>query len=99
MKKSKATDEYIKVKSVLRIIDIVMQDENIKKKGKAIRKRLKELPAVDVEKVVRCKECKNRYVPYRCALWYATSNETEYFIERGDDFSCSYGRKKEGAEK
>lgn len=56
------------------------------------------LPAADVIEVVRCKDCKNRYVPCRCALWYGTVNETEYFIERGDDFFCSYAEKKEGAE-
>lgn len=52
----------------------------------------------DVVEVVRCKDCEHRYVPRHCALWYATANGTEYFIERGDDFSCSYGKKKEGAE-
>lgn len=52
----------------------------------------------DVEEVVICRDCKHRYTPYDCALWYGTVNETEYFIERGDDFYCSFGEKKEGAE-
>lgn len=51
--KMKTSEKYIKLKSVLRIVDIVMQDENIKKKGKAIRKRLKELPTVDVDKIMQ----------------------------------------------
>lgn len=59
---------------------------------------IKHLPTADVVEVVRCKDCEHRYVPCHCALWYATANGTEYFIERGDDFSCSYGKKKEGAE-
>lgn len=58
-----------------------------------------KIPTADVVEVVRCKDCENRYVPCRCALWYGTVNGTEYFIERGDDFSCSYGKRKEGAEK
>ena len=41
-------NEYIKRKSILHIIDLVMKDENIKRKGKAIRKRLKDLPGADV---------------------------------------------------
>ncbi len=49
----------------------------------------------DVVEVVRCKDCKNRYVPTRCALWYGSLGETEYFCERGDDFFCSYGERKE----
>ena len=52
----------------------------------------------DVVEVVRCKDCEYRYVPCHCALWYGTVGEKEYFIERGDDFSCSYGKRKEGAE-
>jgi hypothetical protein len=42
--------EYIKLKSALHILDLVMSDENIKHKGKAVRKRLKELPTVEVRK-------------------------------------------------
>lgn len=59
---------------------------------------LYDIPIADVVEVVRCKDCKHRYVPCRCALWYGTNNGNEYFIERGDDFSCSYGKRKEGAE-
>jgi hypothetical protein len=59
---------------------------------------IKSAPAADVVEVVRCNDCEHRYVPCRCALWYGTNNGNEYFIERGDDFFCSYGKKKEGAE-
>lgn len=52
----------------------------------------------DYVEVVWCRDCKHRYVPYDCALWYGTNNDTEYFIERGDDFFCSYAEKKEGVE-
>jgi hypothetical protein len=45
--------------------------------------------------VVRCKDCKNRYVPSECALWYGTVGDKEYFCERGDNFFCSYGERKE----
>lgn len=48
----------------------------------------------DLVEVVRCKECKHRYDPARCALWYATMNGTEYFAERGKDFYCSYGERR-----
>ena len=54
---------------------------------------LDEIPAADVVQVVRCKDCKHRYVPTRCALWYGTVNGKEYFVERGEDFYCSYGER------
>lgn len=38
-------DVYVKLEKVMHIIDLVMSDPTIKHKGKAIRKRLKELPA------------------------------------------------------
>ncbi len=55
---------------------------------------LDEIPAADVVEVVRCKDCKYRYVPASCALWYATFYGKEYFVERGDNFYCSYGERK-----
>ena len=39
--------EYIKLKDVIHIIYLVMTDNSIRRKGKTIRKRLKELPTVD----------------------------------------------------
>lgn len=44
-------NKYIKLKSVLKILDNVMSDDSIKHKGKAIRKRLNELPTVDVKRL------------------------------------------------
>ena len=41
--------KYIKLKQALHILDVVMSDNSIKHKGKAIRKRLKELETVNVE--------------------------------------------------
>ena len=41
--------EYIKLKDALHVIYLVMSDEGIKRKCKAIRKRLKELPTVDLK--------------------------------------------------
>lgn len=41
--------EYIKLKDALHIIDLVITDDAIKHTGKAIRKRLKELPTVEVK--------------------------------------------------
>lgn len=49
----------------------------------------------DFAKVVKCKECKHRYEPVNCALWYATYDGKEYFREHGDEFSCSFGERKE----
>lgn len=40
--------EYIKRKDALHILELVVSDENITHKYKAIRKRLKALPSADV---------------------------------------------------
>lgn len=55
---------------------------------------VKSAPAADVVEVVRCRDCKHRYDSARCALWYATMNGKEYFVERGEDFYCSYGERR-----
>lgn len=44
-------DEYIKRKDTLHILDLVLEDDTITHKYRAIRKRLKGLPTEDVEKV------------------------------------------------
>jgi hypothetical protein len=54
-----------------------------------------KIPTADVAEVVRCKDCKYRHVPCRCALWCGSLDEKEYFIERGEDFYCSYGERKD----
>ena len=93
----------IELKKALHIVDIVTADEGIKRKGKAIKKRLKALPGEDVEKVVRCKDCQfaeenggdcNSTLPitYRNYVWEI--NETKYITL---DF-CSFGERKEGAD-
>ena len=95
-------NEYVNVENVFHILDLVMSDDNIKHKGKAIRKRLKELPAEEVEKVVRCKDCKKcdiRYplkeigkeavIGYFCEMLNIYKSPTDF---------CSYGVRKEGAE-
>ncbi len=95
--------EYIKLKDVLHILYLVMTDDTIKHKGKAIRKRLKELPPVDITEVVRCKDCKfaeanggdcNSTLPITYRNYVCEINETKYITL---DF-CSYGKRKEGAE-
>ncbi len=40
--------KYYREKDILHILYLVMSDEGIRRKGKTIRKRLKELPALDV---------------------------------------------------
>ncbi len=44
------SDEYIKLKSALKVVFDVVSDEGVKHKGKAIRKRLKELPTRNITK-------------------------------------------------
>ena len=43
--------KYIKLKDALHIIDLVAEDNTIRRTCRAIRKRLKELPTEDVEKI------------------------------------------------
>ncbi len=43
--------KYIKLKDAFHVIDLVMTDDSIRRKGKTIRKRLKELPGADVVEV------------------------------------------------
>lgn len=94
---------YVKLKTVLRIIGLVMSDEGIKRKGKAIRKRLKELPTEDVEKVVRCKDCAFAEVNGGDCHGVITITSRNYVLELNEtryvplDF-CSYGQRKVGAE-
>lgn len=77
-------------------IDVVARSHNCEHEH--FLKMIADEPTADVVEVVRCKDCEYRYVPCHCALWYGTVCGKEYFIERGDDFFCSYGKRKEGAE-
>ena len=63
--------------------------------AKAVEKAIFEMPTADVAEVVRCKDCKHRYVPTRCALWTGTIGEKDYFRYHGDEFYCSFGERKE----
>lgn len=92
--------EYRKLKDVLHILDLVMSDETIKHKGKAIRRRLKELPTEDVVEVVRCKECVyGRGNDYEGSIkepfmYHCTYDDLSY---NGAEHFCGYGVRKEGA--
>ena len=50
---------YVKLKDVLRIVDTVSSDEGIRKKCKAIRKRLKELPKYIRAEPLWCQDCEH----------------------------------------
>ena len=56
--------------------------------------RVKEQPTADVVEVVRCKDCMHRYIPERCALWYGHYDGKDYYVDRGDNFYCSYGERR-----
>lgn len=60
-----------------------------------IVKCIERQPTADVVEVVRCKDCKHRYVPIRCALWYGSLDDKEYFIESGENFYCPWGERSE----
>lgn len=86
----------VNLEKVMHIIDLVMSDDKIKHKGKAIRNRLKELPTEDVEKVVRCKDCE-LFVNNEKAFVTYCKRECKNLYVNPNDF-CSCGRRKEGAE-
>ena len=54
---------------------------------------------INKKKVIKCKNCKHRYEPCRCALWYETADGKEYFLERGENFSCPWGERRTKDEK
>ena len=81
--------QYVKLKKVFHIVDVISSDEGIRKKCKAIRKRLKELPEADVVEVVRCKECTE---------WDEIEGECSHWYGMRENCFCSYGKRKEGAE-
>jgi hypothetical protein len=77
-------DSYVKIKSVFKVIDLVMFDKEIKHKGKAIRKRLKELPTEDVVSREVLEQVK----------W-----ERDTALKTLEEHGIGLGEKKEGAEK
>ena len=74
---------YVKLKDVLHIVDTVSSDEGIRRKCKAIRKRLKELLTEDVV---------SRKV-FEQVKW-----ERDTAIQTLQEHGISLGEKKEGAE-
>lgn len=62
--------------------------------GECYQPDMTKIPTADVVEVVRCKDCQHRHVPMRCALWYGTLGDKEYFVEKGDEFSCSFGERR-----
>lgn len=75
--------------------DLIVKNSMLHTWKKAdLLRAIKEVPTADVVKVVRCKDCKRRYTDL-CALWYATTNESMYIREHGDDFWCAFGERKE----
>ncbi len=87
--------KYIELEKALHILDNVMSDEGIKHKGKAIRKRLNELPGEDVVEVVRCKDCIHFTDIDEYGMCDLFDDGTHANCKK-DDF-CSYGKRKEGA--
>ena len=84
---------YVELEKALRIVDTVSSDEGIRKKCKAIRRRLKELEVVEV---VCCKECKQWQ--RNVGLKVSPNGHCFYHgIETNGLDYCSYGEKKEGA--
>ena len=55
-------------------------------------------PAADVVPVVRCKDCKKRFVPFECGLWQGMVNGNHLFLSKGDYFWCAYGERKNNDE-
>lgn len=71
-------------------------------KGKIFRV-IKNIPAADVVEVVRCRDCKKRYVPAYCALWYGQINDEHgcrdiFLRAHNDDFYCAYGEREGSAD-
>lgn len=94
---------YIKLEDALRIVEQVITSGNIKHTGKAIRKRLKELPAEDVERVKHGEWLSNavsdEYVCSECDGIAPVDCEKEDFYESNYCPNCGAKMdKEEGAE-
>ena len=53
---------------------------------------LDNTPTADVVEVVRCKDCEYRR-SRECALWFGSLEDADYFVNHGDDFFCSEGKR------
>lgn len=62
--------------------------------GVTLQSITRKMPTVDAVEVVRCSECKHHHDPMRCALWYGTLGDNEYFLEHGDSFYCAFGERR-----
>ena len=62
--------------------------EDVKKVTDEVVKGLKRLPSIDAVQVVRCKDCKHRYI--KNDVWTCP-----FGLPSGPDGYCSYGERKE----
>ena len=95
--------EYIKRKDALHILELVVSDENITHKYKAIRKRLKGLPSADVVEVRHGYWIRHidDIFPADSTLECSVCHEEECIFLCGDNYCPNCGAKmdkKEGAE-
>lgn len=77
-------DEYINREKAKRLLHIEY--------AYAAEQLLDEIPAADVDPVVRCKDCKYNRGSKKCL------NPDSFFVVPKDDDFCSYGEKKDGGE-
>lgn len=101
-------NEYVSLKSVLHILDLVIPDKTIKRPGKAIRKRLKELPCEEIKhgawlinevETTECPILGGNIIVCRTPLSYRCSECGR--VEEYQEPYCNCGAKmdlKEGAE-
>ena len=90
--------EYIEREALIKDIEsrrlvfktTITVEEALLSQGNVIRKAIEEAPAADVKEVVRCKDCQF-YNLVECYM-------DDIYSLSDNDF-CSYGKRKEGAEK
>lgn len=87
MAEYKECEKYVKLNDIIETLEYQWGYEGM-------REDLYNLPAADVVEVVRCSECKHHHDPMRCALWYGTLGDNEYFLEHGKDFYCAFGERR-----
>jgi len=90
--------EYDPIDGIMNKV-LILGGRNVGKTKHIIKTALKQMidnaPTIDAVEVVKCKDCTHRYVPARCALWVGNENGKDIFLERGDDFFCKYGERKD----
>lgn len=85
------------------LLDYFGADKEADLQPEVVMEFVESIPAADVVEVVRCRDCKKRYVPAYCALWYGQISDEhgcrDIFLRAyNDDFYCAYGERKDGAE-